>query len=295
LRQPDAAELLRAVQANDVVLHNSISLRLAWPLLLHRRPWVVAHHMWLPRSGTGAVAGRLKLGALRLAHNVAVSRAVADNLSVSCKVIPNPYDRQVFRPLRGIERKRDLAFVGRLVSDKGVPLLLQALATLRADGRRPTLTIVGSGPDEQALRAQAHQCGLESQVVFAGRVVGEALARLLHEHRAVVVPSVWEEPFGLVALEAQACGCIPVVASSGGLPEAAGPAGVIFSKGDSAALATCLATLTGAAARASAAAMQGDPRVRRHLEQHHPEHVAAAYLNVLEDARGKPGPVARPA
>lgn len=295
LRRPRAARLFAAVQAADVVLHNSISLRLAWPLLLLRRPWVVAHHMWLPRQGAGAMAARVKRAVLRLAHNVAVSAPVARDLAVPCTVIPNPYDSRLFRRLPEIERERDIAFVGRLVSDKGVPVLLQALNTLRARGHEPSLSIIGSGPEEGALRAQVQALGLQEQVQFAGRVVGEELVRLLHAHRTVVVPSVWEEPFGLVALEAQACGCTPVVAASGGLPEAAGPAAVVFPKGDALALAACLLTLTGAAAAACATAMQAGPHVRRHLERHQPERVAAAYLAVLEDARCKSSPLARTA
>jgi glycogen synthase len=295
LRRPGAAQLMAAVRAADVVLHNSISLRLAWPLLLLRRPWVVAHHMWLPRRGAGVMAARIKRAALGLAHNVAVSEPVARDLAVPCTVIPNPYDSHLFRRLPGIERERDIAFVGRLVSDKGVPVLLQALHMLRGRGHEPTLSIVGSGPDEPALRAQVDALGLHGQVQFAGRVTGEALVRLLHAHRTVVVPSVWEEPFGLVALEAQACGCTPVVAASGGLPEAAGPAAVVFPKGDATALAACLFTLTGAAASACAAAMQAGPYVLRHLERHQPERVATAYLAVLEDVRCKPSPLARAA
>ena len=54
----------------------------------------------------------------------------------------------------------------------------------------------------------------------------------MNRHRVMVVPSIWEEPFGIVALEGLACGCEVVIARSGGLPEATGPFGVTFKRGD---------------------------------------------------------------
>jgi len=290
LRRPGAAALSQAVRDCDVVLHNNISLRLAWPLLAWRRPWVVAHHTWLPRRGPGAAAGRLKRGLLPLASHIAVSDAVAQDLPVPSQVIPNPFDRDRFRCLSGVERSRELACVGRLVSDKGVPVLLQALALLRDQGKAPRLSIIGSGADEPALKDQVRRLALQAQVRFAGSLVGQDLVRALNAHRVVVVPSVWEEPFGLVALEAQACGCIPLVAASGGLPQAAGPAGVVFAKGDAAALAHQLVAVLRDAPRHG---IGSDPRVQGHLQRHHPESVAAAYLRVLDDAQRAVGPLAR--
>lgn len=298
LRRPSAWRLLQAVRDCDVVLHNQISLRLAWPMLLVRRPWVVAHHTWLPRSGPGSWAGRVKRACLRWALNVAVSDAVAADLAQPAQTIPNPYDRELFTCMPGVQRSRELVCVGRLVSDKGIPVLLHALVLLRQRGKLPRLSIIGSGPEEAALRQRVHTLGLQTQVRFAGSLVGQKLVRALNAHRVVVVPSVWEEPFGLVALEAQACGCIPVVAASGGLPQAAGPAGVVFAKGDPAALADCLASVLSRAPLAAAAQDVRDTLaadVQRHLQQHHPASVAAAYIRLFEDAQRAPAPLARTA
>ena len=278
LRRPSAWQLLNAVRHCDVVLHNQISLRLAWPLCLVRRPWVVGHHTWLPRSGRGAWAGRFKRACLRWAVNVAVSDAVAADLKLPSQIIPNPYDHELFQCLPGVPRSRQLVFVGRLVSEKGIPVLLQAMALLRQRGLTPLLSIIGSGPEEAALRQQVQILGLEDQVKFAGRLVGQPLVRALNGHQVVVVPSVCEESFGLVALEAQACGCLPLVADSGGLRQAAGPAGVVFAKGDPVALAGCLTSVLSGSA---AAAVASDPRVLQHLLHHKPASVASAYLALL--------------
>ena len=292
LRRPNAWQLMKAVRDCDVVLHNQISLRLAWPLLLLRRPWVVAHHTWLARSGPGALAARLKRACLGWAVNVAVSDAVAADLTQPAHVIPNPYDRELFHCLTGVQRGRELVYVGRLVSDKGVAVLLQALALLCERGKSPRLSIIGSGPEEFALRQQMQALGLQAQVRFAGSLVGHQLVRALNAHRVVVVPSIWEEPFGLVALEAQACGCVPVVARSGGLPQAAGPAGVVFAKGDASALADCLSDVLSRLAQGGDAQ---DASVQQHLQQHQPASVAAAYLHVLEHAQHAATALARTA
>jgi len=295
LRRPSRSALFRAVRDSDVVLHNNISLRLAWPLLLMRRPWVVAHHTWLPRHGEGTTAARWKRWALRAAHNVAVSDAVAADLGLPCQVLPNPYDSGRFRCLPGVVRSRDLVCVGRLVSDKGVSVVLQALAHLRDQGFHHRLSVIGSGPERAALQALARELGLHAQVRFTGVLLGDDLVRELNAHRVVVVPSVWEEPFGLVALEAQACGCIPVVAASGGLPQAAGPAGVVFAKGDALSLAARLVPVLRDSRNAPATGIANDPRVQRHLLRHQPGTVAAAYLQLLQHAQRTASTLARAA
>jgi glycogen synthase len=280
VRQPGAWQLLRLVRQADVVFHNNISLRWAWPLLWLRRPWVVAHHMWLPTTGPGVLVGHLKRFVLRWASNIACSQAMAVSLPVPCTVVPNAYLHKRFCELPGVPREHDIVCLARLVSDKGVALLLQALALLRARGLTPSTTIIGSGPELATLQAQAAALQLTPWLRFAGQQQGQALVRLLNAHRLAVVPSIWEEPFGLVALETQACGCIPVVAQSGGLPEAAGPRGVVFAKGSSQALADCLATLLQAPHRP----LSADLAAVAHLQAHQPEHVAAAYLAVLQRA-----------
>ena len=90
----------------------------------------------------------------------------------------------------------------------------------------------------------------------------------------------WQEPFGIVALEAIGCGCVVVGSAGGGLPEAIGPCGVTFPNHDAAALARRLAELLEsgekiAALRAAAPA---------HLDRHRRSVVAARYLQVFAQA-----------
>ena len=280
VRRPPMWALLKWVRWADVVVHNNVSLRLAWPLLLLRRPWVVAHHMWTPRAGRGAFVGRLKHWACRFATNIAVSRAMAASLRGPAAVIPNPYAEDVFRGLPSVRRDRDAVFLGRLDRTKGAALVLEALAQLGSRGRHVRLTVVGTGPEEPALRHQAEVLGLGSQVEFVGVRRGAELVTLLNEHRLIVIPSLWEEPFGVVALEGLACGCVPVAARSGGLPDAVGACGLIVPKNDAAALAAGMERLLVDGAARGELLRQAPP----HLAQHTPDRIAKRYLSVIEDA-----------
>jgi glycosyltransferase involved in cell wall biosynthesis len=275
IRRPSARALLQQMRWAEVVLHNNISLRFAWPLLITRRPWVIAHHMWSPHSGVG----RIKHFATRFATNIAVSNAMARTLTVPSTIVPNAYADDVFICQPNARRSRDLVFLGRLVPSKGVPVIIDALAALRAQGETRKLTIIGGGPEEAALRAQVQRLGLAEQVSFAGFKQGRALVDLLNEHRIMIAPSVDDEPFGIVALEAIACGLIPIVADSGGLPDAIGPCGLVVPKADSAALGAAIVRLNDEVMAARLRA-----QAKAHLEQHSRDKIAQAYLRVLNSA-----------
>jgi glycosyltransferase involved in cell wall biosynthesis len=266
-RKPPPGRLLSLHRWAEVVFHNNISLRAAWPLSLARRRWVVTHQTWF-----AGPAAALKRAACRFATNIAISPAIQRALPVPSLVIPDPYEAGVFRDLPGTARERELIFVGRLVSDKGCDLLLDALEILHARGVQPNLTIVGDGPERASLEARAMD-----GVRFAGAVTGSALADLLNAHRILVVPSRWNEPFGVVALEGIACGCAAIGSAGGGLPAAIGPCGRTFPNGDARALAAVIEEML----RADLA-----PWLRHaeeHLGKHRPEAIAQRYLQVFDE------------
>ena len=281
VRRPSFRQLCRLVGWADVVFHNNISLRFAWPQVWLRRPWVVAHHTWIPKRGW---AGFIKRLVIRRASNIAVSRAVAASLPVRCAIVPNPYADDLFVCLPAGPRNRDLVFVGRLVSDKGVDVLIGALGLLARRGRRVGLTVIGDGPERAALERQAAELGVGAQIDFCGRRIGGELVAALNDHQLLVVPSVWEEPFGVVALEAMACGCIPLVSRSGGLPDAIGLGGVVVPLGDVDALAAAIDELLGNAERLECLRSAAPA----HLARHTRDRVASDYLHIISDAcRGK--------
>jgi glycosyltransferase involved in cell wall biosynthesis len=109
-----------------------------------------------------------------------------------------------------------VAFVGRLVPVKALPLLLQAIARLRAEGRDVTLDVVGDGPMALPWRADAARLGLADAVHWYGAQPADEVARCMHACDVFCLPSV-RESGGAVLLEAMACGR-PVVAMDFGGP-----------------------------------------------------------------------------
>ena len=278
-RRPSIAEVFRLLRWCDLFFQNNISLRSLIPALVLRKPTLVTHQTWLQNVHGGiGWQNRLKQALLPHVTNVAISKAVADRLSSPSFVIGNPYDDAVFHSMPNIARDKTIVFVGRLVSDKGIELLLQALKLLQGDGFSPDLTIVGSGPEESSLRKLSAELGLDRQVTFAGQQSGNALGQTLNRHRVLAIPSRWAEPFGIVALEGIACGCVVVGSQNGGLKEAIGPCGLTFENGNVPTLATQLRRLI------------NEPETRANLLKNAPEHlakfqsdaIAAAYLRVMK-------------
>jgi len=273
IRQPRALELWRAVKWAEVVLHNNICLQMAWPLLLLRRPWVVAHHIWIRRlDGKRGLRDRLKFLAIRFAKNIAVSRALASDLPIQAEVIGNPYREKIYFNTGGKERDNRLLFVGRLIPGKGVDLLIEALQILKARGRPYGLRVLGEGPE----RARLQELASGLPVEFEGIKTRKELAEIFNQHRVLVIPSMCDETFGLIALEGMACGCQVIGANDGGLPEAIGPCGRIFPRGDAKALAELIEQ------------DQGGTELLNHAEKHLAKHragaIAEAYLKVIQEA-----------
>jgi len=281
MRRSGFFQQVMAMRRADVVLMFNVSLKGVLPWLFSGRPLVVSHQT----PNTPDWRGRLKTWvANRLAtRNIGCSAYMSGQFAHALTV-QNPYNDAVFRSTEAwVFRKRDIVFVGRLVSDKGADLLLNALAMLRDDGHRPGLTIIGAGPEEEALRRQTSDLGLEEQVVFAGLKKGAELAKALNEHRYLVVPSRWAEPFGIVALEGLACGCIVVGSQGGGLPEAMGDFGLTYPNGDVRALALRLKM----ALEKTVKYLPEPEKLAEHLRKHERGTVALAYLKILSFELGE--------
>jgi len=135
-----------------------------------------------------------------------------------------------------------IVFAGRLVHEKGVQTLLEALPRLRREFRGTRLVVAGAGPLDEELRTTARALG--DAVQWAGFVPGGELAALLGAADVVVVPSLYE-PSGLVALEAAAAGAPLAVADTGGLRDVVehGITGLRFAPGDARALGDAVSRL----------------------------------------------------
>lgn len=136
-------------------------------------------------------------------------------------------------------------FFGRVSREKGPDLLIEAAKIVKDHGLDFTLRIMGGtwlGPGVPQLSPYEHELrqmagGLGDTVVFDPPVSRSAIAAEIQKSWVVCVPSRWDEPFGLVVLEALACGVPTIASSRGGIPEAAGDAALYFDPPDVAALA----------------------------------------------------------
>jgi glycosyltransferase involved in cell wall biosynthesis len=138
-------------------------------------------------------------------------------------------------PSKVIKEDFDFVYLGRLVSEKGVAVLLEAFALVvkQVNNVKLKLLIIGDGDQRSNLEERARKLGIADKVTFAGSKSGQELTDLVHSAKIAVVPSEWEEPMGVVALELMAAGRNIIVSERGGLKECVGNAGLTFSNGNS--------------------------------------------------------------
>ncbi len=129
-------------------------------------------------------------------------------------IIPNGIDLKKYRPMRTKKpAQKTILYVGRLERRKGVNLLIDAFARLGDQECR--LLIAGNGPDREKLETQARSRNL-TNVEFLGFVAEAEKIRLLREATVFCSPAIYGESFGIVLLEAMACGTPTVAANNPG-------------------------------------------------------------------------------
>jgi phosphatidylinositol alpha-mannosyltransferase len=151
----------------------------------------------------------------RIAVSAAARRTVAAHFPYQFDIVPNGIDIGRFRgsPSRPALMPGDrccVLYVGRLEPRKGVETLIRAMALVGRHQPRAMLVVVGDGPERSALDDLAHR--LDAPVRFVGRVEDDQLPAFLHAADIVCSPALGGESFGIVLLEAMACGK-PIVAS----------------------------------------------------------------------------------
>lgn len=158
-----------------------------------------------------------------------------------------------------------VGYVGRLVPQKGLAILMDAVARVPEVG---SLLIVGDGPEREPLERLATRLGIADRTVWVGAQPYHRVPWYLHATDIFVLPSVtvpgWKEQFGHVLIEAMSCGVATVGSASGAIPEVIGSAGLTFPEGDAAALAAILSRLATRPAERRALAERGRARVLHH-------------------------------
>jgi len=127
--------------------------------------------------------------------------------------IPNGVDTEFFKPISSVKKSDNvILFVGNLVKDKGVDVLLKAFAKCKSRVKDLRLIIVGEGPLRNSLEKTVKFLGLSESIRFLGRVTHEELVNIYNMASVTVLPSRYES-FGLVLVESMACGT-PVIATA---------------------------------------------------------------------------------
>ncbi|MFO0030982.1 MAG: glycosyltransferase family 4 protein [Cyanobacteriota bacterium] len=229
-------------------------------------------HDWLPLRAQ--LASDRVLGT-RFSRVVAISHAVAARLAAFGP--PQLRQASVVHPGTALVEPRDalpptprVVVAGRLVPEKGIDILVRAFARLAPRHGQSSLVVIGDGPERVRLTRLAHDMGVGERVIFTGKLSSEATLALLRSAWLVCVPSVWEEPFGMIAAEAQMHGVAVVASRCGGLAEIVsdGETGYLVPPSDEEALANRIGMLFSDRALAHELGMRGHSRAMALFDLH---------------------------
>jgi glycosyltransferase involved in cell wall biosynthesis len=205
---------------------------------------------------------------------LAVSRALASHMQPyvngrSVDVVPNMVDTEFFtpgpRPEQSPATPCSFLSVGSLVPNKGFAVLLRAFASAFRGDAQVRLMIGGDGPERARLLQSARELGIAAQVEFRGSMSRQQV-RTAMQHAHCLVSSSFVETFGVVLIEAMACGLWVIATDAGGPRDfVGGEVGELVATGDEQALAL---------------AMQRFQRASRSL--HDSQHAVAARRLVVE-------------
>lgn len=262
---------------SPILAHNAPQ---AIPLIKTRHEAILYAHNDLLEWYTRREASKVLESAARL---ICVSGYVAGRmvekvpqLEDRIRVVLNGVDTKQFIPAPDVPGKPlRVGYVGRIVPEKGVHVLVEAVRKL--DGREMEVSIVGSSgfsvndpktSYEESLRAANSQ--IRRPIKFLPFQPRDLLPSIYAELDVLVVPSVWDEPFGLTVLEGLASGLVVVASRTGGIPEVAGGAALLFQRGNSEELAGILESL--ATSGSTVASMK--EQARRRAEERTWRHAA---------------------
>jgi glycogen synthase len=283
LRQPSFAQLRRLVRSTDVVHVAGPALSPVILGLIMHKPVVVEHHGFQTICPTGQLFMERTSapcpGHFMAGHHLECLRCRSDSnwlaswklwlltfvrrllcARVAANIVPTEWLGGLLHLRNATSIPHGLAastsstkspsshppkiiFQGRLVSTKGVRVLLEAAAILHSSNRSFELVVIGDGPERSDLEELAQRMQLSTCVRFAGRLGRSELEFNFATDSIVVVPSLGGEVFGLVVAENMLRG-LPVVASDlGAFIEVLGDAGLTFRVGDASNLAHQLSRL----------------------------------------------------
>ncbi len=213
------------------------------------------------------------------------------------RIVPPGVDAELFRPAaaerlrekHGLSGKKVLLSIGRLAARKNLPLLIDVMPELLRTEPEVRLVLGGDGPEKSKLEERVRSLGLEGKVVFLGAIADADLAAHYSAGDVFVLASLASsrdvEGFGIVLLEAAACGLPVVAARSGGMPDALdeGKTGLLYEPSDRNQLVSHLRALLSDDARRAAMGRNGRARIEREFTWKHNALRVAEVLQGCQD------------
>ncbi len=281
--EPDSLAALQVVAARRVWAPRAKLILHTWQNIDRPRSAAVR---WVTRQTLAAA------DAILCANQEAAAILERHGYSRATEVLPAiGVDMQTFLPCpaRSAHAALVVGYVGRMVPEKGIETLIEALSST---GPGIAAVLIGDGPQRAALEAETWARGLTDRIHFSPPVPPAQVAQQICQLDVLVLPSrttrVWKEQFGRVLVEAMACQ-IPVVGSdSGAIPEVIGDVGLVFPEGDASALADCLRRLQASPELRRELAARGYERAKRSFSQDHiARETAMIYRRLIEPSHAE--------
>lgn len=232
IRSKSFISKIKVFRENDIILLNNFSFKSIPAAILSFKNFFIVHHSAyhlnrVPLFSAEYILSYLKTRLCFFFNNISASKFISKSLPISSKIIYNTYNNNDFKKIKINSKKKDFIFCGRLVSDKGANILIDAFFQTLKKYNNSHLTIVGNGPELINLKNQAKKLGINKNIDFFSFLSNQALNRKLNEHFCMIIPSLWNEPFGSVALEGLATTDYIISSNRGGLSEAVKNFGVL--------------------------------------------------------------------
>jgi len=242
------ADCLAAAPPRHIDVHNRVE---TFMLLAKRFP-EAAVSLWFHNDPQGMRGSRTARERRRILDRARLVICVSDwvrdrfldgitNHVERVVVLPDTFDTIAVAPAA---KENLILFVGRMIEEKGVLPLAQALAEVLPDLPAWRASLVGDGRKADYFRRVVETLApLRDRVAMPGFLNHEATMTEFARAAIAVVPSQWPEPCGLTVREAMASGCATIASGRGGIPQSIGDAGILVEPPDAAGLAAALKEL----------------------------------------------------
>ena len=266
------------------------SIFFTWQNIYKRYPWPFsAIEQRVFRGSVGAIAGNQEAVEVLRRKGFQKPTAVIPQFGTDLSLF-GPKEKPGIKVEWGIRERTTIGYVGRLIEDKGLEELMDAMAPLLRQDLDLGLIFVGRGPYETFIARWMKTQGVEQQVHLIPWVASETMPDVMNLIDILVLPSRttprWKEQFGRVLTEAMACGDIVIGSDSGEIPQVIGDAGLVFPERDAEALKHAIMSVVENPDLQSTLRNRGFERVAAHFTQKAvADKTYQFYRQILEDVQ----------